>query len=161
MRMFGRAGSPAALTGLLVSIALLMTSCASSHADADGGSTPWVGYTWRIVEVGHEVSSTSIPAALNGYVAFAPDGTLSANDGINGYFGRYVVDGDGYRPNNAGATLAGYAAVRALTGSDPVAATSDGSDNLQLAAGGYTITCTKQGLAHNDEQPASPTSTRS
>jgi hypothetical protein len=148
-----------------------MTSCASSHADAGGGSAPWVGYTWRIVEVQHGTTSTSIPAALNGFVAFAPDRTLSANDGVNFYSGIYVVDGNGYRPNNAGATLAGYvgkdpvqlaliAAVRALTGSDAVATASNATDNLQLAVDGYTVTCIEQGVARN-ELPPSPTPTRS
>jgi hypothetical protein len=130
-----------------------------------------VGYTWRITEVRHDGDSTSIPAALDGYVAFAPDGTLGASDGVNGYFGRYAVEGTGYRPNNAGFTLVGYsghdpsqlaliAAVQALTRSDVVSATEDGTDRIQLTVHGYTVTCARHGAARNEPTP-SPTSTHS
>ena len=169
--MFGRARWRVAVACLLTSTALVMTSCGSSLPNAGGGSASWVGYTWRITEVQHGTNSMSIPAALNGFVAFAPDQTLSANDGVNFYFGRYLVESYGYRPNSAGATNAGYAgndpvqlaliaAVRALTGSDPVTASSDETGNLHLAVDGYTVTCTKQGVASN-QPPPSPTSTRS
>ena len=77
--MFGRPGSRTAVAGLLFGFALVMTSCASSHADAGGGSASWVGYTWRIIEVRHGTTSTSIAATLNGFVVFAPDLTLRAN----------------------------------------------------------------------------------
>ena len=167
--MFVRTRAQRAVVVVTVTVlATLFSSCASSRDRANPASPTWVGWTWRIVEVQHGTARTSIPAALNGSVAFAPDRTLRADDAVNAYFGSYALDGEGYRPHDVGTTLVGYAghdparldliaAVRALTGSE-VVIVGAAADTLQLSAGGYTVRCAKLGIAH-DEAPPSPTAT--
>jgi hypothetical protein len=148
---------------------MVATSCASSDTAGSGSSARFIGYSWRIVEVRHGVSHTSISPALDGYIAFAPDHTLRADDTVNFHFGKYHVDGDGFRPH-AGSTLVGYAghdparlaligAVDAVTQSDAVVLAVSAGNRLTLKTGDYTVLCERQGVAHNDTGAPSPTPT--
>jgi hypothetical protein len=156
---------------VLTVLAVVLTGCAASSGSTSGSSAQFVGSRWRIGDVRHGADDVRIPAALGAYVGFARDHTLSADDTVNAYFGRYRVQGNTYHPLDVGTTDVGYAgrdrarlaligAVQALTRSDAAVTARVGGGRLRLSTAGYTVTCTDLGPAR-DEQPASSTATRS
>lgn len=152
-------------------LAAVLSSCASSPAPTSGAGH-FVGFRWRIIEVRHGASDVAIPAALGGFVAFARDRTLRADDSVNAYFGHYLLTGSSYHPLDVGTTLVGWVghdrarlslihAVEALTQSNAAVSANLHGERLQLSTAGYTITCSKLGTAPNEQPPSSPTATPS
>jgi hypothetical protein len=157
---------------LMMAILAMVAGCASAPSSRTSAAAgQFVGFRWRIGEVQHGAKHVTIPAALHGYVAFARDHTLLADDSVNTYFGHYRAATDSFRPVQVGTTLVGYVgndpartslihAVEALTWSKvAVTAAVDGA-HLRLSTAHYTIICSKLGTAPNQQTPA-PTPTRS
>jgi hypothetical protein len=121
------------------------------------GDPAFVGFEWRVVEVGYDGETVRVPEDITATITFWRDRHLDASDGLRRHTASYGFAADGYhaddaesedsdRPNGAGCpALLEHAlehAVYALAGTARV----DG-DRLALSAGGYELSCMRSGPA--------------
>src|SRR5579875_1778476 len=126
----------------------------------------FAGYEWSVVAIGHDGKRTPIPARYSVYLQFAPDGRFGANDPVNYHFGSYRRTGDGFTIGDIASSLVGYAGADPVTllaigaisafGKGAHATATVAGDRLTVTAGGYTLTCRRDG-AQADFPPPTPT----
>ena len=113
----------------MVAVALMALAAAACGSTAGGSSmlAGFAGYKWSVVAIGHDGEQTSIPARFDVYLQFAPNGQYGANDPV--------------------ITLA----MGAISRLDDVADASVtvAGNTLDVAAGGYTLTCQRAGEQAN------------
>jgi hypothetical protein len=113
----------------LAAAALVTLAVAACGSTAGGSSmlTGFAGYKWSVVAISHDGRQTSIPAHYNVYLQFAPNGQYGANDPVI------------------------LLSVAAIHGLDDVADASVKvtGNRLDVAAGGYTLTCQRAGEQAN------------
>ena len=141
----------------MAAVALMALAAAACGSTAGGSSmlAGFAGYKWSVVAIGHDGKQTSIPARYDVYLQFAPNGQYGANDPVNYHFGTYRTTGDGFTTSLVAVSAVGYA------GNDPVITLTMGAisrlddvadasvtvtgNTLDVAAGGYTLTCQRAG----------------
>lgn len=144
---------PAIVGVWLLVVALPLAACSSV---APASSTPgFVGYEWQVVTVSHNGTARSIPASLQVFLRFSPNGRFGANDGVNFRSGVYRTTGDSFTVGGMSATSAGYAghdptvllAINAIGSfDDGVHATAKlTGDRLVVGVDAYTLTCQRRG----------------
>src|SRR5579875_1896511 len=158
----------------IAAVALLVLAAAGCGG-AGGGAPPepaptaqagFAGYEWSVVAIGHDGKRTPIPARYSVYLQFAPDGRFGANDPVNYHFGSYRRTGDGFTIGDIASSLVGYAGADPVTllaigaisafGKGAHATATVAGDRLTVTAGGYTLTCRRDG-AQADFPPPTPT----
>jgi hypothetical protein len=145
----------------MVAVALMALAAAACGSTAGGSSmlAGFAGYKWSVVAIGHDGKQTSIPARYDVYLQFAPNGQYGANDPVNYHFGTYRPTGDGFTTSLVAVSAVGYAgndsvitlAMGAISRLDDVADASVTvtGNMLDVAAGGYTLTCQRAGEQAN------------
>jgi hypothetical protein len=145
----------------LVAAALVAFAVLACGSTAAGGSSParFAGYKWSVVAIRHDGKETPVPAHYNVYLQFAPNGQFGANDPVNYHFGTYRQTGNGFTTSLIAVTAVGYGghdpvivlAMSAIHSLDDVADASVrlAGDQLEVMAGGYTLTCQRAGAQGN------------
>jgi hypothetical protein len=141
----------------MVAVALMALAAAACGSTAGGPSmlAGFAGYKWSVVAIRHDGKQMSIPAHYNVYLQFAPNGRYGANDPVNYHFGTYRQTEDGFKTNLVAVSAVGYAgndpvillSMDAIHGLDDVADASVEvtGNQLDVVAGGYTLTCQRAG----------------
>ena len=140
-------------------MALAAAACGSPAASVPSARAGFAGYKWSVVAIGHDGKETPVPAHYNVYLQFAPNGQYGANDPVNYHFGTYRQTGDGFKTSLVAVSAVGYAgndpvitlAMNAISRLDNLAdvpATVTGNQ-LDVVAGGYTLTCQRAGEQGN------------
>jgi META domain len=135
-------------------MALLAAACGST-ASVPAARAGFAGYKWSVVAIGHDGKEMPVPSHYDVYLQFAPNGQYGANDPINYHFGTYHKTGNGFTTSQVAISAVGYAgndpvttlAIDALARLDNVADASVTvtGNRLDVAAGGYTLTCERAG----------------
>jgi heat shock protein HslJ len=139
--------------------ALAVAACGSTAAGGSSSRGGFAGYKWSVVAISHDGTETPVAAHYNVYLQFAPNGQYGANDPVNYHFGTYRQTGDGFRTSRVAVTAVGYAgndpvitlamtAISRLDNLADVPATVTGNQ-LDVVAGGYTLTCQRAGEQGN------------
>lgn len=145
-------------------VALTAAACGSTSAGGSSAPAGFAGYKWSVVAIGHDGKGTAVPARYHVYLQFAPNGQYGANDPVNYHFGTYRQTGDGFTTSGVGQSLVGYVgqdpvivlAVGAISRLDDVADASVrlAGNQLDVTAGGYTLTCDRAGEQANFPAPS-------
>lgn len=159
-----------AAVGLLASA---IAACGSAGAQAPSAHpvsqnrpatpTSFAGYKWRVVTIGHDGKSTSIPANKQVYLAFAPNGQFVANEPINTHSGTYKVTPGGFTTGELASSLVGWAgsdpvvqvSIDAISAFDngPRALTRISGNTLTVSVSGYTLVTQRDGAQANWPAP--------
>lgn len=165
----------AAVAVVLVAVAASVVAAIRSHDSSGPAASPMasaVGYRWRLTAVVDKYGRLTVPAALRATVAFGPDGSIGADDTVNGYSGDYRLTGHGYEvTTDLFSTAVGFVGPATSARGRVIAAIGSvlpRAVEVPASVAGHTLTLhgtnssvltlTRDGLARNPS-PASPTPT--
>jgi hypothetical protein len=144
---------PALVGACLLLVALPM-------AASDSLTPGFIGYDWQVITISYHGTATNIPASLQAFLWFSPDGQFGADAAANfqsGGFFHTTRDGFTVSDMGAGGPVAGYAghdptvmlainAIGSFYFDDGVHATVKlTGDRLVVGVGSYTLTCQLHG----------------
>jgi hypothetical protein len=103
-----------AVVSVLVAIVLTVGVAVAARGSVQqsgerSSSGPLVGHVWTVISVGADARVPPSPADGGATIAFAPDGRLAINDGVNYLSGHYALTPGGFRVYDLTSTLAAYA----------------------------------------------------
>lgn len=99
----------AALVIALVAITVVLVNHRNTSTPAASGSSPFVGYRWKLVALDDRQGHLALPASTTAAVSFGSHGQMAGDDTVHTLSARYRVVASGYEPDAMTVTANGLA----------------------------------------------------